>query len=175
MKTLIPVQGLMVLLATLVLAIACFASAPESPLLLVLQQQGGGRAVHFTTFRLSEDGTLELIRRSPGGQLLAKGRVQIDADTLARYRTLLEEGGYFSESTPPAISEVTPRGEDQVVWRLDVFRDGNKVASTVFPRRALVERLRPTATEIPYLQVAWTLIEEFKAKWSEAEFEEIEP
>jgi len=158
--------------ALLLALVTSAARAEEGPTTVRLQEYGGGMITHYSVFELTEDGGLEMTRRAPSGVLMQRRRLEPAADDLRHYFEILEEGRYFSGAAADVrserVEEVMSDFKDAPAIRVEVFRGGVLVTSTVVPPR-IAGTLRPELRELPYVRAAWQLFEEFESQWESAE------
>lgn len=151
---------------------SCIADTQKEAMLVRITAQGGGMVAYYSTFELKEDGSLDLLRRAPSGASMERRRIQVTPDELQSFRTSLDEGQYFSSPSDAfesrAVKAALGTWEDIPNWRIEVFRDGSRVAVALVPPRASV-RFHPELKDVPYVAHAWSLIDRFQELWDEAE------
>jgi hypothetical protein len=149
-------------------ALRSASSESGAQALAVFTTDGGQFA---KTYELRDDGVLESTRHPVGGrperrQLLLES---IDKD---RYLDLLETGGYLTEAPEnlrlPEVQSKLGAVVDIPHWRVRVHRSPSEIISVEVPP-PIAGRVFPELTDIPYVAVAWQLIEEFEDSWDRSQ------
>lgn len=153
-----------------IVALDPVSSQTEGKTLAVFTMDGPG-AQFATIYELRDDGVLISTRRAVGGGVEQRQLVlaPIDKD---RYLDLLETGGYLTEAPQnlqlPGVQSKLGAVVDVPDWRIRVHRSPSEIVSVKVPA-PVVGELYPSLNDVPYVAVAWQLIEEFENRWDSSE------
>lgn len=171
------VLGVPLLVSLLLAALALFAgvSASSSEMLVRFRMFGPGSTFN-TVYELDADGVLHTSRYALSGEIMEKRALSLHAQDQDRYQDLLQEAGYLTADPeslrrPEVLAQLNAL-MDLPYWKIEVFRSGSDVVHVEVPDRYVGE-FHPDLREIPYVRVAWQLLEEFEASWNRSE--DVEP